>query len=241
MESPIASLKEAKDYFVELPAQIDAHLDEAHRQPFANLMDAIDQYFNILATINIQASENQIITGTEATDIGEHGFVLLLQSIDLMDKLYLPHKRKDIEQVSLIFARWILRYHGRIIHLEPIVNACAQLANTLQDKNALKELYSLMTQIIDSCTTEIKHDIGTDHHHLRPWRLLHINRSIVATRTHDPEMMKKAFDELLVQLPQEADGFFAEGMKEMEALDYPPHLRNLMEFYRKQKPSLSFH
>jgi len=241
LKSPIASLKEAKDYFVELPAQIDYCLDDAYRQPFAELMGAINQYFNILASIDIQASENWVINSTEATDIGEHGFVLLLQSIDLMNKLDLPHKRKEIEQVSLIFARWILRYHGRIIHLEPIVNACAQLANILQDKNALKALYGLMTQIADSCTTEIKQDISTDHPQLRPWCLLHINCSIVATRSHDPEMMRKAFDELLVQMPQEAGGFFAKGMKEMEALDYPPHLRNLMAFYHTQKPSLSFH
>jgi len=241
LKNPIASLKEAKDYFAQLPAQIDAHLDDAYRQPFAHLMDAFDQYFNILASINIQASENHVINSTEATDIGEHGFVLLLQTIDLMDKLDLPHKRKEIEQVSLIFARWILRYRGRIVHLEPIVNACAQLANILQDKNALKVLYSLMEQIADSCTTEIKQDLDADYHQLRPWRLLHINRSIVATRSHDPEMMRKAFDELRAQLPQEADGFFAKGMQEMEALDYPPHVRNLMEFYHTQKPSLSFH
>ena len=241
MKNPIASLKEAKDYFVELPTQIDSRLDDAYRLPFAHLMDAFDQYFNILASINIQASENHVISSTEATDIGEHGFVLLLQTIDLMDKLDLPHKRKEIEQVSLIFARWILRYNGRIVHLEPIVNACAQLANLLQDKNALKVLYGLMTQIADSCTTEIKQDFGADHHQLRPWRLLHINLCIVATRSHDPEMMRKAFDEMLVQLPQEASGFFAEGMKEMEALNYPPHVRNLMEFYHTQKPSLNIH
>ena len=241
MESSIASLKEAKDYFAELPAQIDYRLEDAYRQPFTNLMDAIDQYFNTLASINIQASEDQIISSTEATHIGEHGFVLLLQTIDLMNKLDLPHKRKEIEQVSLIFARWILRYRGRIIHLEPIVNACAQLANIMQDKNALKVLYSLMTQIADSCSTEIKQDIDVDLHQLRPWRLLHINCSIVATRSHDLEMMRKAFDELLVQLPQEADDFFAEGMKEMEALDYPLHVRNLMEFYHMHKPSLSIH
>ena len=241
MNNPIASLKEAKDFFVELPSQIDGCLDDAYRQPFANLMDAFDQFFNILASVNIQASEDQIISSTEATNIGEHGFVLLLQTIDLMDKLDLPHKRREIEQVSLIFARWILRYRGRIIHLEPIVNACAQLANQLKDKNALKVLYSLMTQIVDGCTTEIKQDLSADHNQLRPWRLLHINRGIVATRSHDPEIMRKAFDELLIQLPLEANGFFAEGMKEMEALNYPSHVRNLMEFYHTQKPALGLH
>ncbi len=82
-----------------------------------------------------------------------------------------------------------------------------------------------MTQVADSCTSEIQQDLEPNDQ-LRPWRLLHINRSIVATRTHDPEIMKKAFDELLTYLPHEADIFFAEGMKEMDALDYPAHVRN---------------
>jgi len=240
VKHPMASLKNAKDYFSELPAQLDEYLDDVHRQALADLLAAIDQFFNIVASINMQASEDHIISGTEATDIGEHGFVMLLKLIDLLDRLDLPHKRREVEQVSLIFARWTIRYHGRIRHLEPIVNACAQLANILQDKKALKTLYDLMTQVADSCTTEIKQDLEAGDQ-LRPWRLLHINRSIVATRTHDPDIMKSAFDELLVYLPHEADGFFAEGMKEMEALDYPTHVRNLMEFYYSQKPSVSMH
>jgi hypothetical protein len=64
---------------------------------------------------------------------------------------------------------------------------------------------------------------------------------IVATRTHDLETMKQAFDEFLIYLPQEAPGFFAEGMKEMDALDYPPHVRRVMEFYFNQNPSISVH
>jgi hypothetical protein len=53
--------------------------------------------------------------------------------------------------------------------------------------------------------------------------------------------MKQAFDEFLIYLPQQATGFFAEGMKEMDALDYPPHVRKVMEFYFHQKPSVRVH
>lgn len=240
MKNPIASLKDAKEYFIDLPQQIEEHLDESHRPAFVKLLAAFDQFFDIVTSINMQASEDHIISAREATEIGEHGFVLLLKLIDLMEKLDLPHRRREIEQISLIFARWILRFQGRIKHLEPIVNACAQMANILQDKAALKILYSLMSEVADGCTTEIRQDLDTGNK-LRPWRLLHINRSIVATRSHDPEMMKTAFDELLVFLPHEADGFFAEGMKEMVALDYPAHVRKLMEFYYLQKPSVSMH
>ena len=89
-------------------------------------------------------------------------------------------------------------------------------------------LSDLIAEIVDHCSQDLKMDQG-DSEELRPWRLLHINRGIVATRTHDLEVMKKAFDEFLIYLPQEATGFFAEGMKEMDALDYPPHVRKVME------------
>ncbi len=97
-----------------------------------------------------------------------------------------------------------------------------------------------MTQVADSCTSEIQQDLESGNQ-LLPWRLLHIKGSIVATRTHDPEIMKNAFDELLAYLPHETDNFLAEGIKGMDALDYPAHVRNLMEFNHLQKPSVNVH
>ncbi len=236
----MASLKDAKNYFIELPTHMDDYLDDASRQAFSRLLVIIDQFFDTAVSINMQAMDDHIITSSEATEIGEHGFILLLQLIDLMNRLELPHKRREIEQVSLIFAGWIIRFEGRIRHLEPIVNACAQLANLLQDKNALKALYKLMTQVADSCTSEIQQDLEHSNQ-LRPWRLLHINRGIVATRTHDLDIMKNAFDALLAYLPFEANNFFAEGIKEMDAQDYPTHVRNLMELYYSQNPAVKVH
>ncbi len=240
MTFPMASLKDAKDYFIELPTHMDDYLDDTNRKTFSRLLVIIDQFFNTAVSIDMQAMDSYIITSSEATEIGEHGFLPLLQLIELMDNLELPHKRREIEQISLIFARWVIRFEGRIRHLEPIVNACAQLANILQDRRALKALYVLMTQVAHSCTSEIQQDLEFCNQ-LRPWRLLHINRSIVATRTHDLEIMKNAFDALLVYLPFEASNFFAKGIKEMDALDYPPHVRNLMEFYLSQNQFVKVH
>ena len=152
----------------------------------------------------------------------------------------MPHKRKEIEQISLVFARWTISYNGTINYLEPVVNAIAQLANLMQEKEALLALSELIAEIVDHCSLELKKD-QCDDEETHPWRLLHVNRGIVATRTHDLEVMKQAFDEFLIYLPREAIGFFAEGMKEMDALDYPPHVRKVMEFYYYQNPSVSVH
>ena len=236
----MVSLKDAREYLLNLPQQLDEYLDDDHRRGLNTLLDKFVEFFNIVASINLRASEDRIIEASEATEISDYGFVLLLKLIDLMERLDLPHKRKEIEQISLVVARWTISYDGTINYLEPVVNAIAQLANLMQEKEALLALSDLIADIVDHCSLELKKD-QQDSEELRPWRLLHINRGIVATRTHDLEVMKKAFDESLIYLPQEASGFFAEGMKEMDALDYPPHVRKVMESYFNQSPSVLIH
>jgi len=240
MNDSMTSLEDARVYLNKLPSQLDEYLDASNRKALQQLIQAFDQFFNVISRIDIQADENLPITEIEATDIGDHGLVLLLKLVDLMERLELLHKRQDIEQISLIFAHWILSYGGKFNHLESLVNAFAQLANTMRDHEALKQLSILMGQVVDACSQEIKLDIDKNNK-FRPWRLLHINRGIVATRTHDLEIMKTVFDELLVYLPEEASSFFDEGMREMDALDYPLHVRELIAFYQNKKPAINLH
>lgn len=236
----MVSLKDARHYLLTLPVVLDEYLDDDYRTGLNALVDKFDEFFNIVASVNLRASEDKLIAPPEATDISDYGFVLLLKLIDFMEKFDLPEKRREVEQISLVFARWTVSYKGTINHLEPIVNAIAQLANLMNDKNSLLALSDLIAEIVDHCSTELKRD-KDKRDPLRAWRLLHINRGIVATRTHDLEVMKQAFDELLVYLPLEAPGFFTEGMKEMDALDYPQHVRQVMEQYFSQNNSTRMH
>jgi hypothetical protein len=222
----MVSLKDARDYLLNLPKQLEDHLDDDYRRGLENLLARLEEFFNIVASVNLRANEDKLIEPDEATEISDYGFVLLLKLVDLMERLDLPHKRKEIEQISLVFA--------------PVVNAIAQMANLMQEKEALLALSDLIADVVEHCPLALKKDQG-DSDDLLPWRLLHVNRGIVATRTHDLETMKQAFDEFLIYLPREAPGFFAEGMKEMDALDYPPHVRRVMEFYFNQNPSISVH
>ena len=240
MFSGIASLKDARDYIVGLADIINEQLDEPAKASTLKLMKGLEQFFDIVETIDIQAGEGYVISPSESTDIGNHGLDLVSQLIRLMDHLELSQRRKDLEQISLVMARWIVCYHGQVKQLEPIVNACAWMANMLLDKTALIVLYDLMTDIIESCSSNVRLDMDTIND-MRPWRLLHINRSIVATRSHDPDIMKTAFDELLIFLPNEANGFFEQRMKEMVELYYPPHVRQIMEFYYQHKLAIGVH
>jgi hypothetical protein len=240
MAKALASLDDAREYFDRLPHQLEEYFDDAYQNAFNNLMAAMQQFFDITETVNQQAEDEHVISSHEATDIGEHGFTLLLKLIDLMEKLDLPQKRMEIEQISLIFARWIIRHQGRLNHIEPLVNAFAHSANSMSDKGSLTILAEFMTMVIDASSDDIKHDLDSANLY-RPWRLLHINRGIVATRTHNIELMKKVFDEMLLYLPQEADAFFNEAMNEMDTLDYPPNVRKIIEQYHLHRPRMRLH
>ncbi|MCK4707101.1 MAG: hypothetical protein KAU21_00655 [Gammaproteobacteria bacterium] len=236
----LASLDEAHQYFKKLPEELAEYFDEAYQAAFDQLMQALEQFFDVTETVNQQAADDHIISSTEATEIGDHGFILLLKLVDLMEKLDLPHRRKEIEQISLIFARWVIRYRGQLKHIEPIVNAFAHSANSMKDKKSLLALLELMGLVVDASSDEIKHDLESSNIY-RPWRLLHINRSIVATRTHDADIMKKVFDEMILYLPQDSASFFSEGMQEMDALDYPPNVRKVIEEYFLHQPKIKLH
>lgn len=236
----LSTLEDARSYFNDLPEQLQEYFDSAYQRAFDQIMQAMTQFLDVTATVNHQAAENHAIKHNEATEIGEHGFILLLKLIDLMEKLDLPHKRQEIEQISLIFARWIIMYGGKLNHIEPIVNAFAQNANNLQDKKSLVALVELMGMVIDASSDVIRHDLDSSSLY-RPWRLLHINRGIVATRTNDVNIMKKVFDEMILYLPQDAASFFSEGMQEMEDLDYPPNVRKVIEQYYLHQPKVKLH
>ena len=65
----------------------------------------------------------------------------------------------------------------------------------------------------------------------RPWRILHINRSIAATRTHNRELMRKVFDELVETLPEDAMQFFKQAIHEVDRRNYPAAVRELFQEY----------
>ena len=236
----MATLKDARRYLNELPRELDEYLDDDYRRGLENLLHRFDEFFRIVASVNIRAAEERMIEPDEATEIGDYGFVLLLKLVDLMERLDQPHRRQEVEQISLVLANWVVSYRGTINHLEPVVNAIAQLSNLTRDKQVLLTLSELIGDIVDHCSPTLRQDSDADEP-MRAWRLLHINRSIVATRSQDPDTMRRAFDEFLIYLPNEAPDFFAEGMREMDSMDYPQHVRQVMEQYFRRRPSVNLH
>lgn len=165
--------------------------------------------------------------------LGDYGFGLLGDLGVWAARLGLEARRHEMEMLALPLALWLARNGGELQTLEPAVNAAAAAANQTHDARELEELYAMTGELIEAAAPDIRQDLEKGNPG-RPWRVLNINRAILATRTHNPGIMEEAFEVLEQNLPEEAPQFFREGMGQMEALNYPPRVREVMErYYRK--------
>lgn len=165
--------------------------------------------------------------------LGDHGIDLLSRLATAASRLHLPQRSGGIEELALPLACWIARRGGELAYLGPVVNGAASVANSLSELTELGQLFGQLTEIMNAVTPRISQDT-TSTDPTRPWRVLLLNRAIVATRSHEPMLMEEAFESLVEHLPDEAPGFFREGMEQMDALGYPPRVRALMQRYYDQ-------
>jgi hypothetical protein len=191
------------------------------------LAEAIEQFLAIIARIDREEGEVGPITKEDATQLGDYGVTLITDLIAWAGQLNMPVPRTDLEIVILAAADWIMRHDGQIRALDPVVNALANFSNRMHDPASLEPITHFMGRVIQASASLIKEDLEKNNPG-RPWRVLHLNRGIVATRTHNPELMEKVFEDLVRYLPEDAAAFFAEGMQQMEALNYPQPVRQVM-------------
>ncbi len=241
MELQLTSLTDAREKFLKLGDQLQqAEKDRGHNSAeefLTTTITAMNQFFDIAEGVdNWQAN----FVSNDISDIAEHGLSILEKLIYQADTNQCMAEMQGLQQLSLVIANWAIEREGHINILEPIVDALAQLANEIKETTQLIALAEFMGKIADACSDSIKHDIDVSNMH-RPWRILNINRGIVATRSHHPDTMRQVFSALINALPMDAPGFFKEGMSEMVRLDYPQTVRDIMREYFDQTDMPQIH
>ncbi|MCF7984489.1 MAG: hypothetical protein K9L70_08810 [Thiohalocapsa sp.] len=162
--------------------------------------------------------------------LGDHGIDLLSRLADVARQLHLTDEAAALDKLTLPLACCIARGGGELTNIAPVVDAAAALANVLREPRDMTELYRIMDDVALGVSPRVT-ETSAASDSAPAWRLLVINRAIVATRTHEPTLMEAAFDALLEHCPGEAPDFFREGMGQMDALDYPPRVRAVMLRY----------
>jgi hypothetical protein len=166
---------------------------------------------------------------TEIDALGNYGLRLLSELSALSVALGLEDSARRLENLCLPLAAWIASQGGEIQHLAPVVNALAWQANNTRQAPQMAALYRLADQVFEAVSPNLAEHASDDPMH--PWRLLIINRAIVATRTLQPEMMEPAFNSVVELLPEDAPRFFEEGMRQLDIVGYPEQVRTLMSRY----------
>ncbi len=194
----------------------------------SELLQGIEQFFDIAKPVERGSATD--LTDKDVTQIGDYGLSMLTD----LESWIVEQKLEDVvprlKKIALSMTDWIMRHGGQIQTLEPVVDALAVSANSTEDRDVLEELTGFMGRVRSACTVTIKNDLER-HNPGRPWRILHLNRSIAATRTHNRGLMRAVFDELVEALPEDAAQFFREGMGEMDRLNYPRAVREIVQEY----------
>ncbi len=195
------------------------------------MQQAMLRLLELLEIIERQGIEEALSNeNVDLNELGDYAIQILNDLASVASSLSLEQESHQLEALTLPMALWIARQGGELRLLAPIVNALARLASSLKDPQSLGQLYQLsgeVQQAVDPATRQDREQ--TNPHH--PWCRLLMNRAMIATRSHQANLIEQAYDELLQALPEEAPRFFEQGMQQMELLNYPRVVRQIIEKY----------
>ena len=167
----------------------------------------------------------------EMHTLGDYGFGLLRDLTVWAQALRLSSQVDALRRLTFALGLWLAQQGCELASPQPVVDTLAYVANQLKAPPDLERMYLAATQIMEAISPSVSQDFDDHGDPGRPWRILLLNRAIIATRSHQPMLMEHAFQTLVEQLPEDAPNFFREGMEQMDALGYPEQVRAVMERY----------
>ena len=182
----------------------------------------------------------EALSREELSDVGNHGLQLLDTLGEWAQALRLPGQENQVRAITVMVALWVARHGGELNSIESVVNTLAEIANDTTDHEALVELSDLMGELASAVSPKTKFDFENTERR-QPWRVLNLNRGIIATRSHDTQLMENAFDDLIRNIPEDAEMFFRQGMQQMDELDYPDYVRDVVSRYYQQSKTRVLH
>lgn len=233
----------AKNFRAELEQAVDEGIAASPLAPEADsspehLLAALRQAIDVM-----QRAEADVLAGSgeksvEEKDISQIGDYVLTLIEGLIGHVQARSDRRAATQsqrlmrLTLPVAMWVAHCGGRLDRLDLVVNALADYANEFRAPEQLAELTRVMANIIQATAESVQQDLEQTNP-MRPWRVLHINYGIVATRSHEPKLIEAAYDALVKNFPNDARQFFKEGMQQMDLIGYPQAVREVVARYHQ--------
>lgn len=201
------------------------------------LLAAMEQAIDVMARadadsvvqINMSAESMGMLEEKDISKIGQYALDILEATVAFVQNKT-GEQNRELLSLSLPVSLWIARHGGKLSQIDMLVNSLAGYANEITEPHMLADLAGVIKEVVDACDSEIRRDVEQTNM-MRPWRILNLNYGIVATRSHNPELIEQAYDSLVKNLPQDARQFFKEGMQQMDIIGYPDEVREVVERY----------
>ena len=232
LETDISELSQKYEVIVEALSLSLRSTDSDESTQVLKMIEALRQSIQIMLRLNSDVASNKQpdMGADEITQIGDYALNLLEEVSVSCASRGMQEQMLELHRLSLPIIHWLKTHGGEVKKLDIVVNAIASYANTLQDKKQLEVLCKLIADIVEITDTEIKQDLEATNP-MRPWRILNLNWGIVATRTHNAEIMQQVFEQLINNIPADTQQFFNEGMQQMDIVGYPDSVREVMQKY----------
>ena len=201
------------------------------------LASALSDFYQISS---IMESGNGVMDTDQVAEFADYGLDLLdrlawqLRLMDIMDQ------RDRMAHIYVSLAVWYVRRRATLDNLEGIADGFAWIVNSLNDTSDLREMCQLIEEVAKAASE--KQQLDEDRSNpWRPWRVLNLNAGIAATRSRDPQLMERVFDNLGRRLPYDMPGFLADGKRQMMTQDVPEAVQQVMNRYADKWPARPAH
>lgn len=208
--------------------------DEGSEQMLQSIQ-ALKQNIEIMQRLQSDKSVGKVhaLEEKEISEIADFALNLLDQVATGCASRGLQDEMLQLHRYSMPVVIWLSQNGGQLKKLDIVVNAIASYANTLQDTQQLEQLCQFIQQVVRITDQKIKAD-KNDLDPMRPWRILNLNWGIVATRTHNTELMQQVFEQLIKNIPNDVQQFFSEGLQQMQIVDYPQPVKETMQAFAEK-------
>lgn len=183
------------------------------------LVEAVGQFLAILDRNPPDAPTESMQEAGEPDRIGNYVLSFLQDLVVYAERLGQSDAVGQLQQVAVAASLWLAAYDAPIRSLDLAVNALGNQANQITDTAELTRVGAMMDQLIDHAGPEEASDLEAGNPQ-RPWRILLMNRAIVAVRSDDAEAVRSAFQRLRERLPDDAAAFFPEAERQVAAGSY---------------------
>jgi hypothetical protein len=215
--------------------------DEPNPHELSEAMEQLLALFDRCDAETASRGELRMPDGLELSDLGDYGLAILDNLAEITSDLGLAPEKYPWEELAVSLSLWLIRQGAEITTLGMLINGLALIANKTMDAWQLEALYGVMEEVFEATLPSVREELlYTDTKH--PWRLLIINRAIVATRALSPKLMEQAFSAISEYLPEEAPAFFQEGLEQMELHRMPEEVCEVIRrFYSDATASRTLH